>query len=323
MRTTKQCLKCENTFETGGKGNPGHKVVYCSRSCAASARAVGLRREPEEKICPVDGTKFLVGGRGNKPVGTRYCSRKCAAATLRMPEIPKEPRTLGKIGRPAREPKITLTCKQCGLQWVQYAWVKGAVDYCSQDCFHKSRIGKPNPLARREREVKNCENCGLEFVVGGFGNPPRTKRFCGRSCAKQAMWADRPAAHSPAREMTRDECAWFAGLFDGEGCIAWPRRAALHSVRLDLGNTSMALLERILQVTGTGSLIASKMKKPQHNQAWHWCCYASNATHILKQIYPFLIVKKEAAAVALGLVDAAEPPSTRRTLASQAVLNLK
>lgn len=311
MRIKKQCLVCATEFETGGGGRPSHKVVYCSRSCAGKARATGLRREPQTRTCAVCGASFLVGGRGNKPLGTRYCSQRCAAAALKMPEIPKGARS-GKIGRPPRNPKETRICKQCGTQWQQYPTDPNRRDYCSRRCYHESRIGKGNPIITPEQ--RPCAHCGEIFLVGGVGNRPKSAKFCSKTCAKQAYWDS-----SVAREMSEGERMWFAGLFDGEGCIAWPRRAILHSVRLDLASTNMALLERVLAVGGAGKVTLYNRKgNPRHSPCWGWHCYGDNARSILSQIYPWLIVKKEAAAVALGLVEATEPPWTQRTRSTRA-----
>ncbi len=317
MRITKQCLVCGEIFETGGKGGPNHRVVYCSRRCAAIGRGVGLRREPEQKICPVCGSKFLVGS-GNKPLGTRYCSQPCATAALKMPEIAKQARS-GKVGRPAKADKITITCKQCGKQWEQYAWKKNNKDYCSRSCFHKSRIGAPHQHLIRPPDEIQCRNCGESFLVGGEGRPRRTAVYCSKTCAKTNYWAHKNGAHSPAREMSESEVSWFAGLFDGEGCIAWPRRIIHQSVRLDVPSTSKALLDRVAEVTGTGRIAPYKPTgNPRHSPAWGWHCYGDNARSILHQIYPWLIIKKEAAAVALGLVQVAEPPWTQRTRSTRA-----
>ena len=324
MRVSKQCLVCEKTFETGGKGNPSHKVVYCSRECAAVARGAGLRREPEHKTCPVCQTVFLVGGRGNKPLGTRYCSPMCATAALKMPEIPKAPRS-GKLGRPPKSAKITKACKQCSKEFEKYEWEDGA-EYCSRECFYKSRIGRKNLHAVREPDKKQCENCGETFLVGGVGRPHRHVRFCSKTCAKQFMWNHKEQEvmpHTPARLMAEGECMWLAGLFDGEGCVAWPRRHIHHSVRLTLPNTNRAILDKIVEVTNTGRINEYNRKgNLRHSQTWGWHCYGENARTILRQIYPWLIIKKEAAAVALGLVKVEEPPWTQRTRSTRAAENM-
>lgn len=205
---------------------------------------------------------------------------------------------------------MTSTCLQCDGTWEHYAW--NSTKYCSRECWRLSRIGRENP--RKPPQEKNCPVCGTGFLVGtGHKSPNIT--YCSKSCGRHAAWA---GGHNTAVPMDKYEVAWLAGLFDGEGCISWPRRELLHSVRLDIPQTNLELLEKVQAVTGTGKITARKRAKAQHSQAWTWSCYGQNARSVLRQILPWLIVKRAAAEVALGLTDATEPPWTQRTLTMQA-----
>jgi hypothetical protein len=215
-------------------------------------------------------------------------------------------------GRPPREPKLQFVCEVCRQSFERYGWENTDKKYCSRECFGQSRVGKANPRVVVPEE-KLCKHCGKPFLVGGVGNRHRNIVYCSKTCARTAMWAESGGAHAPAREMSELERAWFAGLFDGEGCIAWPRRGIHRSVRLDVPNTCRALIDQIAKVTGTGRVAPYQRKDPKHSACWGWHCYGDNARSILRQIYPWLIVKKDAAAVALGLVEVTEPPWTQRT----------
>jgi hypothetical protein len=93
----------------------------------------------------------------------------------------------------------------------------------------------------------------------------------------------------------------------------------LHSVYLSVTNTNKALIDRVSEVTGTGRVKPKLAKKnPRHSPTWTWACYGDNARSILRQILPWLIVKREAAEVALGIKEAAEPPWTQRSRSMQA-----
>ena len=233
---------------------------------------------------------------------------------------------MARTGRPPKAEKTAHACKQCGKGWLAYAWSKDKNEYCSRDCFYASRVGLKRETAKREERA--CLVCGKTFLVGGTGNRPKFAKYCSRNCARQGYWASirkgevpPPSrltfdgeSHEPARQMTENEIAWFAGVFDGEGCIGWPRRKVLHSVYLTVTNTCKPLIARIADVTGTGR-VKEKLARinPRHSRAWVWACYGENARSILRQIHPWLIVKKEAADVALGLSQAIEPPWTQRT----------
>lgn len=219
-----------------------------------------------------------------------------------------------RIGRPPKAPKIERTCEVCGEKWFTYAWNQNRTKYCSRECWRVSRIGRPNPH-KLQPQYKNCAYCGTPFRYGGMGHAAHNVKHCSKKCAAQARIESGVIPYLPAREdLTCEERAWLAGVFDGEGTIAWPRRTALHSVRLDIANTCLPFLEKIKEVTGTGRIyIRSVQTNPRHNQAYYWSVGAKNALIILRQIHPWLIIKKHAAEVALGLVEATEPPPAMRT----------
>lgn len=217
-------------------------------------------------------------------------------------------------GRPPKAPKITRKCKQCGKKWKAYPWDKNRLSFCSHACFSESQRGQKRELV--EREERACLSCGKIFLVGGAENRKRISKYCSRSCARHGIWGD--AQHSDAKKMNRDERIWFAAILDGEGCIGWPRRSILHSVYLSVTNTNKQLIDRVSEVTGTGRIKLKERKERHHSTAWTWACYGKNSLSILRQILPWLIVKREAAEAALGLNGAIEPPWTQRSRSMRA-----
>lgn len=216
-----------------------------------------------------------------------------------------------RTGRPPKAPKVIFTCEQCGNEWQAYAWqTNDRSKYCSRRCFHLSQVGKPREIDKLP-EQRKCIRCGKIFLVGGEGNKRSIAKYCSRTCAKHGYWGN--AVHKPARQMQNDEAIWFAGLFDGEGCIAWPRRPLIHSVRLDLTSTNEPIIQRVITITGTGKVTAVVRTNKRHSPCWRWQCYGDNARSLLQQILPWLIIKREAAEVALGINKATEPPWTLRT----------
>lgn len=218
------------------------------------------------------------------------------------------------IGRPPKAAKLAKACQQCGKEYEIYAWENRRHKFCSRPCYALSKIGKGKPLIAPEK--RKCLNCGLEFLVGGAGNKKKWEKYCTRSCSAKYRWLHRPG-HQRAREMSALETAWFAGVFDGEGCIAWPRRDCLMTVRLTVANTNLAFLRQVIKISGTGKLHSRVPRSTRHTQAWMWDCYGENARIILRQILPWLIIKREAAEVALGIREAVEPPWTQRTLTTR------
>lgn len=219
---------------------------------------------------------------------------------------------MARTGRPPRVTKITRVCRVCGGEWQAYPWDANRLLYCSRKCWAISRIGNV-PGNKVEPEKRNCKWCGTEFLVGGQGRRHRSSTYCSKTCSKHSHWAQGKAPHGKARQMSEIECAWFAGFFDGEGCVGWPRRHLVTSFRLMISNTNREVLDRILLITGTGSIKERFRRSQGHSPAWAWTCNGDNARAILSQIFQHLIVKREAAEVALGMKKADAPPWTQRT----------
>lgn len=221
-----------------------------------------------------------------------------------------------RTGRPPKHEKEVRTCNVCAKTWLSYPYVKSNKKYCSRECMVIGRTGVPRgPYV--EREARNCEHCGGSFLVGGCDRKKDT-RFCSVPCSTRGRWDGVPGHETPIA-MDREDAAWFAGLFDGEGCVAWPKRHRFNECRISIANTSLPLLERAKEVTGTGKIreVTKYRKNPKHNRAWVWNCYAANAREVLSQILPWLIVKKEAAEIVLGIRRVKELPWTQPTIATR------
>ena len=110
------------------------------------------------------------------------------------------------------------------------------------------------------------------------------------------------------RTMTPTESAHVAGIIDGEGCIEFKRRKTkrndrpgkpIHNVlivRMEVPQVDGRLIDYLMETTKEGS---RDMKHYPNNPNWHdqhrWRCSYHSVYRILKQIYPYLIVKKERA----------------------------
>lgn len=264
----------------------GDRTKYCSRNCYHSART-GVPTKPkqihatEAKNCERCGAEFFVGGKDHPVRTTRFCGRVCSKTAF----------------------------------WEAH---KAA----GSDIRRPDMKGVPKPALWAAPETKPCAWCKSPFAVGGSGRS-REKTFCSRSCARRSMWADRASGaapglsirHDPAREMTREEAGWFAGVFDGEGCVSYPHRNLTwkKSASISVANTNHELLERLVTVTGTGRITSTgRQDKPHHQPCWIWHCHGDNARKVLQQAAPFLIAKREAAEYALSNDSVSPPPIAPR-----------
>lgn len=145
--------------------------------------------------------------------------------------------------------------------------------------------------------------CGVAFACGGGRlQRPKGQRFCSNRCSASAQiktpWHE-------VRQMSDVECAWLAGLFDGEGSIVELKRGATQinkGWRIQITNTCTALLDRVDEVTGVHARVTKRRKvpNPKHAQAYDWQCYSTTAAAILVQMLPYLIVKRARALLVLA-----------------------
>lgn len=98
----------------------------------------------------------------------------------------------------------------------------------------------------------------------------------------------------------RDDLIYFAGFFDGEGCISiarqkktWGNKAQpyFHRLRINLAQKDPAILKELYDIVG-GTLHCS-------NGVWKWYADDASAVAFLASLAPFLRVKRVQAELAL------------------------
>jgi hypothetical protein len=105
-------------------------------------------------------------------------------------------------------------------------------------------------------------------------------------------------AKSPAWQ--RDDLIYFAGFFDGEGCISITRQKKswgnkeqpyFHRLRINLAQKDPSVLKELYDIVG-GTIHCS-------NGIWKWYADDAFAVQFLEAITPFLRIKKAQAELAL------------------------
>lgn len=98
------------------------------------------------------------------------------------------------------------------------------------------------------------------------------------------------------------DLGWLVGLFEGEGSISWThsirkeRKRNYFSVHITIVNTNLELIERILDVVGTGKITPIPKQKDYHKQAYMWRLHRQDdVLWFLEETYPYLIEKKAVA----------------------------
>lgn len=179
-------------------------------------------------------------------------------------------------------------CQVCSKEFVTKPSLvkRGWGKYCSRKCQWESYKVIP--------EAKKCLRCGKEFLVGGAtgkGRRRRSAQYCSRACGNRGI--ERP------RNMSETERAWFAGIFDGEGSIIQYKPHGIQGQqywRIQVANTVKELIDRVAEVTGIANVSARPIPiNKKHKQCFNWQAHGENAELILRQILPWLIVKREKA----------------------------
>ena len=105
--------------------------------------------------------------------------------------------------------------------------------------------------------------------------------------------------------MTSEECAYLAGLLDGEGTIgARVRKDGYLNLELGVCMTTPAPLHWAQETTGSGGIYFRPEHRPNRQDAWFWKVgRMEEIAIILREVMPYLKVKREEAMLFLTLVE--------------------
>ena len=110
--------------------------------------------------------------------------------------------------------------------------------------------------------------------------------------------------------MTKKEAnLYYAGLFDGEGCVMIAKRKIpdtgrpSYQVRAAIAMVDIAPLERLKHIYGIGSLYSAGRTKLAVMKAWQWVVASRVACEFFKQILPYSITKREEMLLAIHFQD--------------------
>ncbi len=102
------------------------------------------------------------------------------------------------------------------------------------------------------------------------------------------------------RQMSEKECAWLAGVIDGEGSILLSkvfnrlyRRGFFYRPQLEISNSNRAFLIRIAETIGEGTVHRNKKGDAATKTRWAYIASAGVLRAVLPQILPYVIVKRE------------------------------
>ena len=114
------------------------------------------------------------------------------------------------------------------------------------------------------------------------------------------------ACRKSGRKHTPIDLAYLAGLIDGEGsvivnpyCPREGQRFKQYNLRVLVVNTNKEILEWIKSIFGGGVYSHGKPESIKHKQCYTWNIDAKKAEILLREVFPYLKIKKPQAKVAL------------------------
>lgn len=104
--------------------------------------------------------------------------------------------------------------------------------------------------------------------------------------------------------MTPVEQSWLAGVIDGEGWIGIRKRNEIkgyYSSNIGVTNCNIPFLLNIVKITGVNRVYSKKRSNPKWRDVYRWHLDGDRVIDVLKQILPYLIIKKNQASLAIDL----------------------
>lgn len=168
--------------------------------------------------------------------------------------------------------------------------------FCSNVCYHASRVGKGNAAAIRPSEDRVCPVCGRTYTVGSpvEGHEDRRKRVCSQACNGIA----RTKHGAVVKELAPTDAAYVAAMIDGEGSISLTQDRHTLALRVNVANTDLPMLEWIRDMTGVG-VINSKTSDATRRAIHYWECNGAVGVAVLAVVLPFLRIKRVQAELAI------------------------
>ena len=121
------------------------------------------------------------------------------------------------------------------------------------------------------------------------------------------------------------DLSYYAGLFDGEGCISINhhkpqrgRRTEQHTLRCHVAMNNQDLIYSLKEHFKGNVKFSEKSKKNPHwHDIWTWTVESNQALAFLQTIYPFLRLKQPEAILAIEFQKARSGQRGKRALSSE------
>lgn len=188
---------------------------------------------------------------------------------------------------------------------------------CSSDvnataCFPCSRFGMTSEPSTEDDGLEKWISSLPDSRVNRGRSPEREKEdpttgISGPTPSGLSAKSDRNLSSwkmFPDCSVKKAEYAYAAGLIDGEGCIgirSYKKRELMFyllTLEVTMGRKGYDSLKKMQLVFG-GNLKKLSERTERHDAVWRWSMSGVVAEKVIKEIFPFLIVKSEQAGLAI------------------------
>lgn len=124
-----------------------------------------------------------------------------------------------------------------------------------------------------------------------------------------------------ARPLLEAEKAYIAGIIDGEGSISIVHRKSgakrYYRLSCSVSNTSKELMDYLKAKAG-GCVYSPNCDSPERRQnrrrLYHWGLADRASENLLREVYPYLVIKKKQAGIGLRLQESKKAPGKKGIL---------
>ena len=109
-------------------------------------------------------------------------------------------------------------------------------------------------------------------------------------------------------KLTKDELNYYAGFFDGEGCIMIRKKhmgRPYHTLDIAITSTNHNILEDFKRAFG-GKVHGAYKSKTHYKDKWSWMVGGDKALTILRVLYPYLRLKSKEAELGIEFQERAK-----------------
>ena len=142
---------------------------FCSRDCYLKSVEGKI-----EKTCEVCGKQFYIfkSESKRKHQRGRFCSSTCYGKWVSTSRI--------------RTTRVTLKCKQCGVDYEVNKYKEHTSNFCSYDCRSKWRsenLRGENHWQYKPKIEMKCKHCGKPFFVNEYRFNNEGPKYCSKACS--------------------------------------------------------------------------------------------------------------------------------------------